>query len=106
MRFNHRYYAITTSILATTTYSTTTCLAFALRTPTALTKTTTTTGLTMTTAAASATTNAAVRTALDESAKDGAFVRKDSAYRNWISKGTLHTQTHTRTLTVTKMTTD
>jgi len=33
------------------------------------------------------TTRSAARTALDEHGTDGAFVRKDSAYRNWIVKG-------------------
>lgn len=29
----------------------------------------------------------AARTALEESGKDGAFVRKDSAYRDWVTRG-------------------
>lgn len=35
----------------------------------------------------SSTARAVARTALEEASKDGAFVRKDAAYRNWISKG-------------------
>jgi hypothetical protein len=55
--------------------------------------------MTATTAATFSTTaRTAARTALEESSATGAFMRVESAYRNWISKGKSKLTTHTSTV--------